>query len=104
MGNVVQVQLDGGGGEGGQAVGDAEDVFVENHADFGVGKVQPARDLPVRHDVDVVDPRGVHFQRADAVSRGDNDEKAYFSSSLSRKRFMEIEVSLSLSFVLWDFM
>ena len=104
VGNVVEVQLDGGGGECREAVGHAEDVFVEHDADFGVGKVQPAGDLAVGHDVDVVDPRSVRLQGSDAVSRGKNAHRDYFSSSLSRKRFMEMEVSLSLSFVLWDLM
>ena len=71
VGNVVEVQLDGGGGERGKAVGHAEDVFVEHDADFGVGKVQPAGDLAVGHDVDVVDPRSVRLQGSDAVSRGE---------------------------------
>ena len=70
VGNVVEVQLDGGGGECREAVGHAEDVFVEHDADFGVGKVQPAGDLAVGHDVDVVDPRSVRLQGSDAVSRG----------------------------------
>lgn len=99
---MVQVQLDGRGGEGGETVGNVENVLVENHADFGVRKVQPAGDLTVRYDVDVMDPRSVHFQGSNAVSREGESKKVYFSSSLSRKRFMEIDVSLSLSFRLCD--
>lgn len=43
--------------------------LMGNHGDAGVVQVEPGGDLPVGHDKDMSDPRGVSFHRAQRIAQ-----------------------------------
>ena len=99
---MVEIELNRRRRKGRQDGSVAVDLAVGYDPHAGIRSVQPGGNLAVCHNENIPNPGSVHFQRTEAVSTLGTIGDAHFSSSLSRKRLSEVEVSESDSLViLW---
>jgi hypothetical protein len=63
----MQIQFDGRRGKSRQILRTPENLGVRYYGDFAVCRVQPGWNLTVCYDINVMNPRSIHFDRTQAV-------------------------------------